>query len=474
MSAENLESPAALFILDVDADALTGIIRRSNGDSKENSLAEKRDYEFVMPRMARIIPGTAIGGRYTVKRMLGEGGMSAVYLARDDTLAMDVALKMVHSVLSNSKQAIDALRDEARVTASLSHPNVVRLFNFEQTDNLSFIVVEFVDGPSLQDIMDRQGKLSLEETLRYAESVARGLDYAHECGVLHRDVKPTNIMIDSRGIVKLTDFGIARRMKDQALRLSRELRAGTPPYMAPEQLIGNIVDRRSDIYSFAVVIYECISGTLPFESGSVEMQIMLKPAPPLQNVPDIVRDAVLRALSKSPSQRYNSAGEFFAALSGAPAPAVVEVAKKEPAKLALVRKTVKAPVNVLVVDDEDDIRSLLVSFLKSNNYGYETATNGEEALNAVSRKPFDLIILDLYMPKMNGFQFLRRIRIEGVTTPVVILTASPLEEDMLASYRTGADYFLCKPFSAKRLKDVLAYFLEDISDKEREELESRL
>lgn len=317
-------------------------------------------------------------------------------------------------------------------------------------------------------------KLSLEETLRYAESVARGLDYAHESGVLHRDVKPTNIMIDSRGIVKLTDFGIARKMKDQALRLSRELRAGTPPYMAPEQLMGNIIDRRSDIYSFGVVIYECLSGAVPFESGSVEMQIMLKPAPPLHSVSDSVGDAVMRALSKSPSQRYNSAGEFFAALSGAPKPAVVEKAKEERAKPVLVRRTRTAPARVLVVDDESDIRSLLGSFLKSNDYDYECAEDGEAALNAVTKKPFDLIILDLYMPKMNGFQFLRRIRIEGVTTPVVILTASPLEQDMLTSYRTGADYFLCKPFSAKRLKDVLTFFLEDISEKERQELESRL
>lgn len=470
-----MKSPVeTLLILDIDADALTSIIRQRDGDSKENSLAEKREYEFVMPRMARIIPGALIGGRYVVKRMLGEGGMSTVYLAQDKTLDMDVALKMVHSMLSQSKQAIDALREEARVTASLHHPNIVRLFNFEQIDNLSFMVVEFVDGPSLQDILDRQVKLSLEETLRYAEPVARGLDHAHESGVLHRDVKPTNIMINSQGTVKLTDFGIARRMKDQALRLSRELRAGTPPYMAPEQLMGNIVDRRSDIYSFGVVIHECLSGAVPFESGSVEMQIMLKPAPPLPGVPGNVRDAVLRALSKSPSQRYNSAGEFFAALSGAPVAAAVKTPKEEPAKPAPVRKTRTAPANVLVVDDESDIRSLLTSFLKSNNYEYETAADGEEALEAVTRKPFDLIILDLYMPKMNGLQFLRRIRIEGVTTPVVILTASPLEQDMLTSYSTGADYFMSKPFSTKRLKDILTYFLEDISDKEREELESRL
>jgi serine/threonine protein kinase len=441
---------------------------------KEKKLTDTREHEFVIPRMTRITPGTVIGGRYVIKRMLGEGGMSMVYLARDETLDMDVALKMIHSVLTNSEQAIAALREEARVTAALSHPNIVRLFNFEQIGERNFMVVEYVDGPSLQDILDRQRRLSLEETLRYAEPIAQGLDYAHQSGVLHRDVKPTNIMIDSRQIVKLTDFGIARRMKDQALRLSRELRAGTPPYMAPEQLMGNIIDRRCDIYSFGVVVHECLSGAVPFESGSVEIQIMLKPPPPLPNVPDYVRDAVLRALSKSAAQRYNSAGEFFAALSGAPVPAVAETPKRKPVRLAPVIRERAVPANVLVVDDEQDIRSLLASFLKSNNYGCETAADGEEALSAVTRKSFDLIILDLYMPKMNGFQFLRRIRIEGVTTPVVILTASPLEQDMLTSYRTGADYFMCKPFSAKRLKDVVTYFLEDISEKERQELESRL
>ncbi|MFH1422159.1 MAG: protein kinase [Planctomycetota bacterium] len=436
-------------------------------------MSTKREYEFIIPRSSVLQPGKEIGDRYVIKRMLGEGGMSTVYLAKDKILDIDVAIKMLYSVLSKNKQAIDTLREEARLTASLSHPNIVHLYNIEQIDDYNFIVMEFVDGPTLQDIMDERRKLSQDEIINYAKGIASALDHAHEADVLHRDVKPTNIMIDRKGNVKLTDFGIARKMKDQVLRLTGELRTGTPPYMAPEQLMGDLIDRKSDIYSFGVVIHECFSGTTPFSTGAVEVQIMLKPAPPLNDVPENIKNAVLRALSKAPNQRYNSAGDFYAALTGEHI-LPLEAEEKQIPRTAVRKRPDQEPPRVLVVDDEDDIRILLSSFLESINYNYVNAMNGEEALEAILKSSFDLVILDLYMPRMNGFQFLRRMRIEGIDTPVIILTASPLEQDMLSSYRIGANYYLSKPFSAKKLKDVITYFVENISDEERQNLESRI
>ena len=246
---------------------------------------------------------TLLAGRYRVVRQLGQGGMGSVWLAEDTKLdGFKVAIKMLPSVLVNNKRAYQQVKAEALVSLKLSHPNIATVRAFEDEGGNPFLVMDYIDGQTLDDYLAEKGKLTEEETIRLLKPVAEALDYAHKQGVVHRDVKPGNVMIRKDGTPFVLDFGIAREIQETMTRVTGKLSSGTLLYMSPEQLNGETPKPAQDIYSFAAMAYECLKGEPPFSRGQVEFQILNKEPESLPGGSDLAR-SILRGLAKAPVAR---------------------------------------------------------------------------------------------------------------------------------------------------------------------------
>jgi TolB-like protein/Flp pilus assembly protein TadD len=263
--------------------------------------------------------GRALADRYTIKGMLGRGGMSTVYLADDLRHGRQVAVKVLHAKLRSPLAAERFLR-EIRISASLTHPHILPLHESGEADNLLYFVMPYVAGESLRVRLEREGRLSIDEAVRIAVEVADALDTAHRQGVIHRDVKPENILLEE-GHAVVADFGIARAMTAAGgERMTKDgLPIGTPSYMSPEQIRGSKeIDGRSDLYSLACVLYEMIAGEPPFDSGAdptvALARHLVDPPPSLiatrPEVPEPLEAVVMKALAKSPAERFQSTAEF--------------------------------------------------------------------------------------------------------------------------------------------------------------------
>jgi eukaryotic-like serine/threonine-protein kinase len=255
-------------------------------------------------------------GPYRILQKVGEGGMGVVYKGYQESLGRYVAVKVLRRELAQDEQFIIRFRQEARAVAKLSHPNVLHVYDAGVVDGVHYIVMDYVEGGSLRDLM-RQGPLPLERATSIAAQVADALDYAHQQGLVHRDVKPANVLLTEDGRPLLTDFGIARAL-DASQRLTRTgTQVGTPEYMAPEQAQGDPADGRADIYALGIVLYEMLTGQVPFHAAT-PMATLYKqvhdPLPPLQRarlaIPHWLEAAVKRALAKRPEDRYHKASDF--------------------------------------------------------------------------------------------------------------------------------------------------------------------
>jgi formylglycine-generating enzyme required for sulfatase activity/serine/threonine protein kinase len=258
---------------------------------------------------------TVLASQYRILRKLGEGGMGVVYLAEDAELYnRKVAIKILPPLLARNLRAVENLRKEAHIAIDLNHPNIIRLHGFHEDGDIKFLVMEYIDGQTLEEriVKNDRGRLSIEEVMPMAEQVAQALDYAHGRSppVYHRDLKPSNIMIAQDGTVKLLDFGIAREMKDSFTRVTGQETSGTIPYMSPEQINGDSPSPQMDIYSFAATLHECLSGHPPFYTGDIRHQILHKPVPAVQDLSETVNQALQCALSKEASARPTKAGNF--------------------------------------------------------------------------------------------------------------------------------------------------------------------
>ena len=248
--------------------------------------------------------GTLLAGRYRVVRQLGQGGMGSVWLAEDTKLdGFKVAIKMLPSVLVNNKRAYVQVKAEALVSLKLSHPNIVTVRAFEEDGGSPFLVMDYIDGQTLDDYLAEKGKLTEEETVRLLKPVAAALDYAHSQGVVHRDVKPGNVMISKDGTPFVLDFGIAREIQETMTRVTGKLSSGTLLYMSPEQLHGAAPKPAQDIYSFAAMAYECLTGHPPFSRGGIEDQIKHKTPEPLDPRFANCGSGVMAGLAKSSEER---------------------------------------------------------------------------------------------------------------------------------------------------------------------------
>ena len=212
--------------------------------------------------------GESIAGRYELEELAGTGGMSSVYRARDTLLERHVALKLLHEYHGADAESIERFRREARAVAQLSHPNIVTVIDRGEDGDRQFIVFEYVDGENLKELVAREGALPVRRALELAIQVGEGLACAHEHGVVHRDVKPQNVLLNGDGRAKVTDFGIARSLDvDHGMTLTGTV-IGTSSYIAPEQASGRSVDERTDIYSLGVVLFELLTGDVPFPGES--------------------------------------------------------------------------------------------------------------------------------------------------------------------------------------------------------------
>jgi len=242
--------------------------------------------------------------------------MGAVFLAEDRELGIHVAVKAVPPEFAFDEKAINDMRREVQAALRLTHPNVVRVFDLKREGDAYFIVMEYVDGFTLRQIVHKRGRLTVDETLRILAPAAAAIDYAHSQKVIHRDVKSSNIMLSRQREVKVLDFGIARVIKETSSRISQTTTSGTLAYMSPEQLAGQPIDGRSDVYSLGVVAYEMLAGRPPFHAGAIEYQILHVPPEPLREVPGHVDKAVTRCLAKKAEERFARARDFVAALEG--------------------------------------------------------------------------------------------------------------------------------------------------------------
>ena len=268
----------------------------------------------------RFLPGRLLAGRYRIIALLGRGGMGEVYRADDLTLGQPVALKFLPEEASKDETLLERFRNEVRLSRRVSHPNVCRVYDVGEVDGHTFFTMEYVDGEDLASLLRRIGRLPADKALEIARQLCAGLAAAHAKGVLHRDLKPANIMLDGRGQVVVTDFGLAG-LVDQIP--GSDVRSGTPAYMAPEQLEGKEVNAKSDIYSLGLVLYEIFTGKRAFSVESLPELVRVRsesaPSKPSTLVKDLdpaVERVILRCLEADPANRMSSAMSVAAALPG--------------------------------------------------------------------------------------------------------------------------------------------------------------
>jgi serine/threonine protein kinase len=273
--------------------------------------------------LATSLIGTVLSGRYRLESKLGSGGMSTVYLARDETLQRWVAVKVMHREMSDQPDQLERFRREARAVAQLSHPNVVAVIDAGEDGGYPYIVLEYVEGETLKQRIDRLGRLPVDEAAAYGIEVGRGLAAAHAQRLIHRDVKPQNVLIDADGRAKVTDFGIARSLESDGLTKTGRV-LGTTDYVAPEQAMGQAVDARCDIYSLGVLLYEMLAGEVPFKADTlvgVAMKHVNERMPDVQERrPEIsaaLAAVIERATAKEPKKRYPDMIALLADLEGA-------------------------------------------------------------------------------------------------------------------------------------------------------------
>ncbi|MGH3117781.1 MAG: Stk1 family PASTA domain-containing Ser/Thr kinase [Gaiellales bacterium] len=297
---------------------------------------------------------TVFDGRYRIVRKLGSGGMANVYLAEDEELGRRVAIKILNDRYANDDAFIERFRREAKSAASLSHPNIVSIYDRGEAEGTYYIAMEVIEGRSLKELILTRGPLSIVEAVHYARQILQALRFAHRHGIIHRDIKPHNNLIGEQGL-KVTDFGIARYGPSQMTEAGSIM--GTAQYLSPEQARGAPVTASSDLYSVGIVLYEMLTGRVPF-TGDSAIEIAMKhlndwPKPPSKlrpEIPEEIDHIVLRALAKAPEDRYQSAEEFIEDLQRVEAGLPVSPETSEAATALLTGVPIGAATEVLSGD----------------------------------------------------------------------------------------------------------------------------
>ena len=261
--------------------------------------------------------GKRLDGRYEIQEIIGVGGMAVVYKAYDSIDDRVVAIKILKDELLNNEEFRRRFKNESKAIAVLSHPNIVKVYDVSFGDRLMYIVMEYIDGITLKEYIEQQKVIRWKEAVHFVEQVLRALQHAHDKGIVHRDIKPQNIMLLQDGTIMVTDFGIARFSRSD-YRTITDKAIGSVHYVSPEQARGDVTDEKTDIYSVGVLLYEMLTGRLPFEGDSAVsvaiMQLQNEPPRPREINPDIpegLEQITLKAMQKDPARRYQSAAEML-------------------------------------------------------------------------------------------------------------------------------------------------------------------
>ena len=399
---------------------------------------------------------------YRIAKKLGSGGMGEVYLATDSRLDRQVAIKILPAEVCCDASRLQLFTQEAKITSGLNHPNITHIYDIGREGDLSYIVMEFVEGESL-GLRLEDGPLPLKELLSVGAQVADALDAAHQGGVVHRDIKPGNVLINRRGHVKVLDFGLAKicEPKRGGSRPSEDTKAlseiglvlGTVQYMSPEQALGREVDQRSDLFSLGTVLYEMTTGRLPFDgSNGQEILARILTSQPEAiarfnyEAPEELERIIRKCLEKDPEERYQSAREVALDLRA--------LAKtSEPKAPAVAAKPAGGRLTAILVDDEELARMVTREYLARTGPDIDVVAecgNGFEAVKAINDLKPDLVFLDIQMPKLDGFEVLELIEHE----PAVIF-ATAFDQYAMKAFDAHAVDYLLKPFSMERFQTAL-------------------
>jgi serine/threonine-protein kinase len=436
-------------------------------------------------------------GRYEIRRQVGRGGMAIVLEAWDPVLHRTLAVKLVDKTRLDPSIAQDALRRfkrEAQAAARLTHANIVQVYEYGEEDDFAWIAMEYVPGKPLTAYLDEGLRTEVQRVRDIVGQLLEALAYSHAQGVVHRDIKPGNLLVTPEGQIKVTDFGIARI--ETSVLTQRGDMLGTPSYMSPEQYMGEATDGRSDIFSAGVILYELLTGERPFR-GDSSGQIMQKilhdtPANPSSLnplVPPAVDWLIGKALAKDAHDRFQSAREFQGALYQAipdavhdPAAGSEPVRAPQPGFINTARKlrglaraggdtlgpgASVAPVfqpetqqpnktRILFVDDEERILTALKTIFRSK-YHVLTAANGQEALEFIGKFKIPVIVSDQRMPGMTGVELLRRSVELSPDSVRILLTGYSDLASIVGSINDGEVYrFISKPWDNQELQAVVA------------------
>jgi two-component system, LytTR family, response regulator len=422
-------------------------------------------------------PGITLA-HYRILKRLGSGGMGEVYLATDDRLDRQVAVKILPADFCRDPERLQLFTLEAKITSGLNHPNLTHVYDIGREGDVSYLVMEHVEGEALNARLD-EGPLPLKEALAIGGQIADALDAAHQSGVVHRDIKPGNVMVNRRGHAKVLDFGLAkicspksagRKSEDTQALSDIGLVMGTVQYMSPEQALGREVDARSDLFSFGALLYEMITGRLPFD-GANPQEVLAKvlTAQPdaigrfNYEVPAELERIVRKCLEKDPEDRYQSAREIVLDLRALAKPATVDASVAAAAAAAAKRKSSSGKLTAVIVDDEELARLITREYLKQCAPDIEVAAecgNGFEAVKVIHELAPDLVFLDIQMPKLDGFEVLELIDHE----PAVIF-ATAFDQYAMKAFDAHAVDYLLKPFSLDRFQTALQRARQRLGEK---------
>lgn len=439
--------------------------------------------------------------RYQWIGLLGRGGVGIVFKAQDLELEEVVAIKVLSPDFDSEEQELLArFKREISLNRKIKHPNVARIHDFGISGEYPYITMEYCPGQDLRRRIHARRKLPIPEAISILRQIAHGTHAAHQMGIIHRDLKSSNVMVGDDDAVAILDFGLARGLYDPGIT-ARSLILGTPNYMSPEQAMGTDLDPRSDIYSIGIIAFEALTGMVPYDSDSPIATAMLHLTAPIPEerlveagIPPALRQIVVRALAKERTARFDTAAELEAELArvqgelavggfggGAPAPPGGAVGSSAAAAAETTRPATDAapsappataqepaapaedeapktqvrrrhPV-VLVVEDEPAERAAFARALLGSGCYVLEATNGQQALETLVAKPVDLVVLDVTLPGMDGFDVTRVIKSQPTMSglPIVLSSSQMSRRQFAFGIQAGANDFLTKPIAAGTL-----------------------
>ena len=438
-------------------------------------------------------------GRYEISGELGRGGMAVVYRGVDPVIRRATALKVIRKAdlaSAEAPQILDRFKREAQAAGSLHHPNIVAIYEYGEDEAYEWIAMELVDGRSLRDHLIAGWRPDLSTLPAVLEQLLEALDYAHGRGVVHRDVKPGNVLISDMGVAKMSDFGIARIARSHLTQEGEVL--GTPFYMAPEQYEAQEIDERTDIYSAGVIAYEVLCGRRPFDGqgGNLMRQILQDPPAPASTfeprLPVTIDMVLAKALAKKPANRFRGAREFLDALrhafpGGEPAKSTPLPMMGLAGNVGALRKAIGAgnagnlppadpapepftstiPLTmppkpalrrpaILFVDDEERVLNAL-GYLFRDTYEVETASSGAAALERLGARRFQVLVSDQRMPAMLGVELLKQAKALAPGTVRLLLTGYSDLAAIVGSVNESEVFrFVSKPWQEDDLRSTIA------------------